>query len=130
MNPTPENRPLTWSELAVLAILAGLFLLGLTASSPSLLHALVGIAGLAFVLACAWLYHFNVRKMRTEPPLTSRQVAWQLAFGVASMVVIFALAWWCAGQGGCAGRQGSLRSDTPLDAGPPEQWQGDPAAGR
>jgi hypothetical protein len=83
-----------WSALAVLAILAGLVVLGLAGQGLSLVQALVCLGFGAAVLGIASLWQDAFRRAETQPPPTHRQPMWQAVVFVVWLALMAAAVWW------------------------------------
>jgi hypothetical protein len=94
MADPPPFRRLTWSELALLALLAAVFLLGVGVSSQTAAEAAVKVGALAAVLVLAQLWELTLRRARTAAPPTWRRKVWNAVVFVAWLAVMSLLVWW------------------------------------
>jgi hypothetical protein len=95
-----NNRPSasTCSELAVLALLGALVVVGLAAQGLTLWQSLVSIGFGAGVLLLAWLWQLTLRRARTAPPPSRGQRVWNAVVFLAWLLALAAVAWWYAGR--------------------------------
>jgi hypothetical protein len=98
MKRSRGSKSLMWSELAGLALLASLFVLGLAATGRTVLQSLVtGGFGVGF-FCLVWLMQWTIRRGEAAPPLTGRQKAWNAAVFVLWAAAMAAIGWgWNAG---------------------------------
>lgn len=61
-----NTRPVSWTELAVLLMLAGLVVFGLAANGATLGQALAAIGFGTPLLVIAWMWQRTVRQAETE----------------------------------------------------------------
>jgi hypothetical protein len=62
---TPKGRPLYWTEIAVLASLFGLVVLGLAVQDLSLLRVLASLGFIAGFVLILWLWEVTLRRQAT-----------------------------------------------------------------
>jgi hypothetical protein len=96
MSRSSPNKPLRWSELAVLAMLGGLILFGLAAQGLSPTKFLVSIGFGSEVLLLTWLWDITLRQ-KPRPP-TAWQRVWGWVVFVAWLAVLAGVVWYYAGR--------------------------------
>jgi len=94
MSSFSAGKPLCWPELAVVAILGALIVMGLAAEGRSVGEGLVAIAFGAALLAAAWAWQRTRRRAVPWQDLTGRERAWSLIVFGAWLAPVAALVWW------------------------------------
>jgi hypothetical protein len=129
MSRSSANKPLGCSELAVLALLGGVVLVGLAAQGLARTQFLVSTGFGATVLLLVRLWDMTLRQEQPRPPLTRRQWwAWNLAVLALLLTLIgFLIGWYLVGPGKQqqpaglpAANDGDPPGDGPADAGAAE----------
>jgi hypothetical protein len=88
-----SKKPVSWSEIGVLALLASLVIIGLAANSASQpVGAIVFGAGI-FLLA--WLGQLTRRKVQSSAALTGRQWVFNAVVFLTWLATMAAVVWWC-----------------------------------
>src|SRR5262245_20584159 len=95
MNRSSPQKPLDWSSVRVLALLGGVFVLGLAANGLSLVQSVITLGFGVGVLVLAWLWQVTLRQARTVPSLTRRQQVLGAVVFVAGLAV-GVLVWYVA----------------------------------
>jgi hypothetical protein len=96
MSGRRRRKPLRWSELAVLALLGGLVVVGLVANGRGVVDALAAAGFAVVMLLGAWGWQWTCRRAGSRPPPSGKQWVCEAAVVVALLAVLGGgvAAWW------------------------------------
>src|SRR5262249_53526305 len=114
MSRSPAKKPLEWSEIALLALLAATFVLGAFAKDLSLSQVLAAVACGATILLIAKLGQGTPQRPPPTSPPTCHQRAREVVVFLVAMAALAGVAWWCV-----ANREEEARRAAPPARQPP-----------
>jgi hypothetical protein len=93
MSRPDDSKPLSWSEIAALLLLAAMLVLGLLAQDLPLVQVLLSLGFVAAFVLLTWLLRLTLQRAATTPPPTRRQHLFDLAVFIVWIGVIAAVMW-------------------------------------
>lgn len=107
MSEPPAREPWDWYQVSGMAMLAGLFGLGLLVNSRSWMDVVVAVGFGAIVLGAARVGQWMCQRMQEMPPPRPRWWVWEVLLFLLNLVFIGGLVWWwLGGTLGASGERG------------------------